>query len=184
MKLIKILFNSYTIALYIIILIFGVLTFFGYSDKQYTNYYVTLFDQRTGNLYNAYIGNPVFYNYMQNFNMFEDALEVTDIQSYDMLSLSHIGNVKSEIAAENDVALNATKILPTRKYVDYDNLPGVLKDNIGTYDIYDVNIIGLEKYGLKTCFLIVGESSGNFYRYFTERSKEIQNKMSDKGNNR
>ena len=184
MKLIKMLFNSYTIALYIIILIFGVLTYFGYSDKQYTNHYVTLFDQRTGNLYTAYIGNPVFHNYMQNFNMFEDALEVTDIQSYDMFSLSHIGNVKSEIAEDNKIDLNTTKIVPTRKYVDYDRLPDVLKNNINPYDIYDVNVTGMEKYGLKTCLLIVGDSSGSFNSYFTERSKEIQNKTSDTVNNK
>jgi hypothetical protein len=116
--------------------------------------------------------------------MFEDALEVTDIQSYDMLSLSHIGNVKNEIAEDNKIDLNTTKIVPTRKYVDYDNLPGVLKNNTNPYDIYDVNVIGLEKYGLKTCLLVVGDSSGSFYSYFTERSKEIQNKISDKVNNK
>lgn len=171
MKWFKIIFlNKWSICLYILYCIV-------WLNVKAQNRYAILLQESTGRLYHANLIKPEYVNYLHKFNIF-DGDDIYNIKSFNVEYFHYIGNINRDDAVDNVLKFTTLKIIPSRKFVDNNNLPASIKNLIAQNDIYEVDVTGLESLGLTKFTMITDDSGWSLDSFLKERSKKFKEKKS------
>ena len=150
-----------------------------YGETKNQSRYVLLFHESTGNFYHTSLTSPRYYSYLDRFNIF-DGDDVFYIKSYNAKYLHYIGNVKNEKKVDTKVEIKSVQFLPQRNYVDFNQLPEIIKKSTAPDDICDVDVTGIESLGLTKFKMIMGESGESLENALKERSDKFKEQNTEK----
>ncbi len=124
-------------------------------------------------MYHANLVKPEYISYLNKFNIFVGD-DMYYIKSYGAEYFHYIGNINSEKAVDNVLKFNTLKIMPSKKFMDNNNLPAVIKNIIAQNDIYEVDVTGLESLGLTKFTMITDDSSWSLDNFLKARSDKFK----------
>lgn len=151
-----------------------------YGEVKGQSRYVLLFHEPTGNIYHANLVSPEYNSILDRLNIF-DGDDIFNIRSFKASYIHYIGNIQKEKLVDNKIEYSTLKFLPNRRYVDHNQLPEVIKKPTSPFDLYEVDVNGLENLGLTRLTVIMDDSSESLEKPLKDRSDKFKRENSRSG---